>query len=645
MYNYQPKVELQTEVIGLRGSTRLGTSEVGYSVGYAAGETTSENNQLLQSTETTNGVDPAWLLLSQVIDGTEGEILSLFSPRTDDSIPLPLLSQVGFDALNSSDNFSFFNAVTDVNVGENERYTAGVDFRLGIETGPLKDLEIGLDYERSDFSRIEPTRLTTYLSSADAPSFSDLGLSFDTSSFSDIGLNSGFGVLGITELRRFFESGLASFPGLVDIQDVDAFSPGSITRNLVEIDPLSLDRFTREEEVAAYIQGEFEFGNLGLIAGIRYSRFDVQSQNIQSPTVLRTDFTQDVEFALQNRRTFSESVSQDSFLPRILLNYRWNDNSVLRAAYYQSIARPQIGLLSQNESIQLFEFPFFSPNRDRPTLFVNRGNPALKPATTDSYDLSFEYYDDTVGVVKLGLFLKRIKNQLESNISQGDGNLSVVNLPDDPRFDDIADNPQDYFIVVTTPRNSDDVGEIWGIETVIEKQFSTWPGVLGGFGVAFNYTFTDSEKQQPYDWFRKPVVDASGSVAGFEQEQVIFPDVRFNNQPKHSGTIGITFNNSGIDASLAYTAQSRRPLSFGPNNRLAFEESFDSLDFRFEYFFNSSKFGDYRLFLEGNDLLKSNSDAGLESTIGTDSGRTPKYYNGGQYYGGRELRIGLVSTF
>lgn len=333
-------------------------------------------------------------------------------------------------------------------------------------------------------------------------------------------------------------------------------------------------------------------------------------------------------------------------LPRVLANYRFNDSLIVRAGYYLAVARPQINLLSRTPVITLIQAPFFGPNSNQPILNVTKGNPDLKSARTHNFDFSAEYYDKDIGVIKVGAFYKRINNLLESNIATGIGSLGdvVSLLPDDPRFQDVIDNPDDYAIAVGTPFNNEDPAHIWGIETSVERQFTFLPGALSGLGIYANYTYTDSSKNQPMNWQNSPVVNSAGVVIGYETVNYTVPDVPFNGQAKHSGTIGLTYNKYGIDANIAYTGQSRRQLSFDNYNLSRFEEAYSTLDARIEYRFRIGK-GDISIYAEGNDLLRGPHDASLKTTVGADDGQTPKYFDSARYFGGRQLRAGIRASF
>ena len=339
-----------------------------------------------------------------------------------------------------------------------------------------------------------------------------------------------------------------------------------------------------------------------------------------------------------------DRARQTELLPRVVANYRQNENLVVRFGYFKSIARPQIELLSDVARYSVILAPFFGPDRNQPIFNINLGNPDLKPAETDNFDLSMEWYNGNVGVVKFGVFYKRIDSLLESNVREGEAALSDVEIPNDPELQAILDS-NDFFFNITVPENNEDVAELWGVEMAVEHQFASLPGAFAGLGIFANYTYTDSSKEQPIDWRRSPVLDDEGNVIGLENERLIISDVSFNQQPEHSGTFGVTYSKYNVDANIAYTSQSRRRNSYEGNGLSFFEEPFETLDARFEYRFDVDGFGAYRVFLEGSDLLRDTSDPGFQTTQGEGNGVTPKYFTDGQFYGGRQIRVGLIGQF
>ena len=166
-----------------------------------------------------------------------------------------------------------------------------------------------------------------------------------------------------------------------------------------------------------------------------------------------------------------------------------------------------------------------------------------------------------------------------------------------------------------------------------ERQLEILPRAWSGLGLYANYTYVDSSSTQ------RLTVATSVDPAGF----VEFDDVPFEGSPEHQGTFGLTYTKYGLDASLLYTAQSRRLdalASFGLDN---YEESLDTLDFQARYWFDVSGH-EVALTVRAEDLLSDEEDPFLQTSLGGERG-VPTYYSGGTYFGGRSFFLGLSTAF
>ncbi|HUE79648.1 MAG TPA: TonB-dependent receptor [Sphingomicrobium sp.] len=635
-YQLHPERRSVTNVFSLAGTTNLNRMQFRYRAGYTSGYTSNLSYFLGSRLRLFRQVDPSFV--TDDAGSFEGRILSLFPERTGSGVPVPALTEEGFAFFNDPALYQFgFLQKTDGR-GKNNRLVFELDGKYEFTSDVLKYVEAGIDLEDSRFKSYFASYIR-YDSADPRPTFEDLGVTLDEPGLGPIGIDDGFRLVSFDDLGGLI---FETIPARA-VSCAERFTAGAIWRCERDLGQFNGRAKTGETELAGYVQGRVDVGRLEMIGGLRISRYETAATQPRGPRILDENYVEDLEFHVANQELVSEKATQTTILPRMLANYRLDDNLVFRAGYFQSIARPQINLLSQSTLILLLQDPFRGPNANQRELIVEKGNPDLKSARTDSLDFSAEYYDRKIGVLKLGAFYKRIKNLLESNISQGVGGLADVDLPDDPRFQDVLDNPEDYSILITIPENNKSAAHIWGIEAALEKQLTFLPGALSGLGIIANYTYTKSSKKQPFNWSRSPVLGPGGTVTGFQQERVIFSDLPFNNQPKHSGTIGVTYNKYGIDANIAYTMQGRRQLSFAPRGLSTYEEAFGTLDMRTEYRFG--KGGKYRIFAEGTDLLRDYKDASLERTVGADNGHTGKWFTGGQYFGGRQIRAGVTATF
>lgn len=107
-------------------------------------------------------------------------------------------------------------------------------------------------------------------------------------------------------------------------------------------------------------------------------------------------------------------------LPAVNLTYKLNRKQQLRAAYSQTVNRPQFR--------ELADVQFLDPE----TRFISFGNPALEQAEINNYDLRFEQYWAADKAVSVAVFYKDFTNPIEVFIrsdSTGNPQRSFLNSP------------------------------------------------------------------------------------------------------------------------------------------------------------------------------------------------------------------------
>jgi TonB-dependent receptor len=105
---------------------------------------------------------------------------------------------------------------------------------------------------------------------------------------------------------------------------------------------------------------------------------------------------------------------------------------------------------------------------------VNAGNPNLKPTKGESYDLLFEHYLSTVGMISAGAFYKNLTDP----IYPGSGTTLVG-------------GPFSGFLQIQAINGPS--AKVWGFEMAWNQHLSFLPGLLNGLGITANYTYTDSK--------------------------------------------------------------------------------------------------------------------------------------------------------
>ncbi|WHU04924.1 TonB-dependent receptor [Sphingomonas sp. NIBR02145] len=618
-YSYDPDAKTITDTYSFSGKSTAGKLTFTYLAGYAHGSEKHDRNTTLDMR--VSGIDAtAAYFQPGATDSTLGYIITPFARRSGDAIPIPLLSTAGWALINDSSRYTITNGTggIDKTTGSNNRYTGEASLRWDMDWGFLKYVQVGGRFERAEFKH-DLTR-TQFAGNA---SIASLGLPFLPTDLTRVGVTgANFTAMSEGTVIRFLDN-LGNYPQVV----LSPIAPA-----------IGQDKQkTREDNYAAYVQSRLQFGKLEIIGGVRYNRTELSASNLVFPTYIGPilpanggGFGSDILFQNQFSKLVTETAESEDFLPRVLFNFRQSDNLIFRGGYFLSVARPQINDLSQQTRISFINIPIPGPDGVKPILQINSGNPNLKQATTHNFDLSAEYYHK-IGIIKLSGFYKRINNLLQANQTNGPANLANITLPNSPYFQgapyfDPA-HPENYFINGGSPINSQHPATIWGVEGRFERQFDFLPGALAGLGVIANYTYTKSSRYQQYSWAYAP----AGQSNIYQ-----FSGLPFNQQPKHSGTLALTYQKYGFDGTLAYSFQSKTLDNFYPRGLSVYNQDVQTLDLRGEYYIDRGR--KYRIYVEGSDLLKGTETPDVQQLIAG-------YYTRATYLGGRKFKIGAAAIF
>lgn len=207
----------------------------------------------------------------------------------------------------------------------------------------------------------------------------------------------------------------------------------------------------QEDIFAAYAQASYQFGDFTLLGGLRYERTEVDSDAVRNAGGTLTPV--------------NNSGSYDNWLPSLHLEWKPTADIIVRAAWTNTIGRPDYGSLAATENLNF--------DGSQPTL--SRGNPGLKARESRGFDVSFEYYP-TDGMISLALFTKDIENEIFT--------LSSTETLD------VGRGPET--VLVSTPRNAESA-KIRGVEFAVQQAFTFLPEPFDGFGFNGNITWLDTE--------------------------------------------------------------------------------------------------------------------------------------------------------
>lgn len=260
-----------------------------------------------------------------------------------------------------------------------------------------------------------------------------------------------------------------------------------------------------ENVTAGYGMGQITLAGVIVTAGVRvehteatYESFDVQRRGGAI-----------IGFPLRTGSTEYTHV-----LPDVLARYNYNDNLVFRAAWTNSIGRPNYSDIVPRRDFDAAEVS--------PGVFqgaYSEGNPDLKPYESENWDLSAEYYLQPAGIISVGLFHKDIQNPVFGRT------VNAVNV----NFEGRQFSRLDF----SRPENATS-GSLSGIELNYQQQFDFLQAPFDGLGVSANYTRVKSNTE----------------VFGRTDE------IPFFRQSDELGNVSLFYEQSGFEARLAVTHSS-----------------------------------------------------------------------------------------
>jgi len=223
----------------------------------------------------------------------------------------------------------------------------------------------------------------------------------------------------------------------------------------------SNDYHSIERVVAGYVQNTITVGHFKVLGGLRIE--GTQGSFVGTIAKFNPDGSFNSDTPAPGAQTYT------NFLPSVQVQYNINGSTNIRAAYGRGIARPNFS--------DLPPFQLVEPGRNR----VSVGNPALKPTHANDYDLLFEHYLKSVGIVEAGWFYKDLSEpifQIQTTLPASDPNF--------PNFQQ------------RQPVNGRKA-HITGIEFAWQQHFTFLPRLLNGLGVSANYSYITSQAKFPID--------------------------------------------------------------------------------------------------------------------------------------------------
>ncbi|OWK29920.1 TonB-dependent receptor [Sphingomonas mucosissima] len=253
---------------------------------------------------------------------------------------------------------------------------------------------------------------------------------------------------------------------------------------------LSADYRANEKILGIFGMARAEFNGTTVIAGLR-----VEDTLFRATTPL---------LATPSKTKYFE------VFPNLTFRHEFSSNLIGRFALTRGINRPNFRQI----------VPRRLDSTEGNTVFIEEGNPNLRPTLSNNADIGLEYYIRPLGVISVSGFYKDLK----------DYRYTVT------RAGTFVDQDGPRAALFTRPENAPN-GKLYGFEVNWQQQFGFLPGFLGGFGVFANYTYTEanSSLSQPY--------------AGRQR----FP---LPGQSKHMWNASLFYEKGPVNLRVAYTKRS-----------------------------------------------------------------------------------------
>ncbi|RIV82561.1 TonB-dependent receptor [Aurantiacibacter xanthus] len=271
---------------------------------------------------------------------------------------------------------------------------------------------------------------------------------------------------------------------------------------------ISSDYDINEQIFAAYVEANYRTDAFNLRAGLRYDQtvnnIDLWLQDKNLPK----EPNDAAQYVRSHRR-----ATYDYFLPSVIASYQFGEGFVLRAGYSKTIGRPDFNYYAIGESIGLPE------DSEDNVISITRGNPDLKPRTSNNFDLSLEWYAGRGSLLSVAAFYKDIKDLIFTQ------NITL---------DGFVYEGETYTARVTTPMNSQ-AAKLKGLELSARQDFQDYTdSFLGNFVLSANATFIDGEQT---------VVQADETLRNVNG---------LEGQPKFLANATLSYETDRFGASVAY---------------------------------------------------------------------------------------------
>lgn len=265
------------------------------------------------------------------------------------------------------------------------------------------------------------------------------------------------------------------------------------------------DNFEVEETVwAGYLMANQKLSDkLSTIIGVR-----IESTNV-------TATGNQIEDEENVVGSITEESSYTNVLPGVHFKYNVSDNTIIRLAWTNTLARPNYVDLTPSLDVVFGDEEIFV------------GNPDLEPTTSMNFDLMAEHYFNSVGLISGGVFYKSI-------------NDFIYTFQTETTDDSFGTGTEGYDLF--QPLNGDDAS-ILGAEFAFQRQLDFLPGFLKNLSLYLNYTYLTSDANgiRNEDGDERDDLDLPNTAPHMFNGSFAYADKRF------SARLSANFSDSYID--------------------------------------------------------------------------------------------------
>jgi iron complex outermembrane receptor protein len=283
----------------------------------------------------------------------------------------------------------------------------------------------------------------------------------------------------------------------------------------------------------------------------------------------------------------SDGTSYTNVLPSLNIAFDLGYEQKLRLGAGKQISRANLDNMKAG-----MDFSVQNSTSLAPALTGFAGNPQLKPYQARSLDLSYEKYFGKKGYISAAAFYKKLDNYIINAPMQFDFKPYTSATTPLPTTGPYAGSTIGF---LTMPQNGNG-GNMHGYELALNLPFALATQWLDGFGIAANYSFTDSSVRLPTSGFVSP---SNAPVFNGSVSEIGLPGLS-----KNVSSLRVYYENHGLQ--LAWAAHRRSSfvgqiLDYRSDSQFTFIKGETIVDLQASYEFQQGWLKGASVFLQGHN--------------------------------------------